>query len=81
MPISTLDELGAAKGAAGLGIEAIIAATRVSISASWLRLSEDFMLTVSSISCMFFISDTMHLIRPPAVGAQEPFSIKATVLF
>ena len=62
-------------------MESKIACAIVSTSASWDSLSVDLIVTVSSRIVQFLSFENSARIRPPAVGAQEPFSTRAMVRF
>ena len=66
---------------AGFGMESKIACAIVSTSASWDSLSVDLIVTVSSRIVQFLSFWNSARISPAAVGAQEPFSMRAMVRF
>ena len=62
-------------------MESKMACAIASTSASWDSLSVDLIVTVSSRIVQFLSFWNSARISPAAVGAQEPFSIKAMVRF
>ena len=60
---------------------AAMASTSASTSGSCAAFSAERMVTVSFRTVMFFSGAKISRMSPPLVGAQEPFSTKATVRF
>ena len=58
-----------------------IAFIKASSCSSCCGFSDDLSVRVSSRIVMSLHPDMIFLMRPPLVGAHEPFSTKATVLF
>ena len=61
--------------------EQAISSASFSSAARCSSLTEERMVTPPSRKVMFLSLPSRSRIRPPAVGAQEPFSIRATVRF
>ena len=65
----------------GFGMEATSASAISASAPSWSSLSEDLMVSVSLRMFTFLSLERMPRMSLPAVGAQEPFSIRAMVRF